>query len=177
MRIHNQFQRQSRQAALCGLMAALSVVILSLGSILPFATFACPMLAMICLLPAVISCGARTSLVVYAAAAVLSLLLCADKELACFYLFLGWYPALRPQVNRLPRVLRAALKCGLYTLAMAAMYALLLFLFQMEALVAEFSEYSAWMIVGLLALGNITFLFFDRALGILDTVFRRKRRR
>ena len=37
--------------ALCGLMAALSIVILLLGGLIPLATFACPMLAMICLLP------------------------------------------------------------------------------------------------------------------------------
>jgi len=162
--------------ALCGLLAALSVVILSLGSVVPLATFACPMLAMVCLLPVTGFCGTGAALLVYAAVAVLALLLCADKELACFYLFLGWYPALRPQLGRLPKILRIAVKCGLFTLAVTAMYALLLFLFQLETVAAEFAEYSAWMIVGLLLLGNVTFLLFDRTLGILDTAFRRKRR-
>ena len=177
MRTHDQFQRQSRRTALCGLLAALSVVILSLGSLIPLATFACPMLAMICLLPAVIAYGAGTSLLVYAAASVLALLLCADKELACFYLFLGWYPALRPRLERLPRLPRTAVKCGLYTLAMAAMYAMLLFLFRLEALAAEFAEYSVWMIAGLLVMGNFTFLVFDRALAVLNVLFRKKMRK
>jgi len=135
------------------------------------------MLAMICLLPVVIFCGTGAALLVYAAVALLALLLCADKELACFYLFLGWYPAMRPRLGRLPKIPRITVKCVLFTLAMAAMYALLLFLFQLEALAAEFAEYSAWMIVGLLLLGNVTFLLFDRTLDILDIAFRRKRRR
>ena len=173
---HDQFQRKSRQTALCGLLAALSVVILSLGSIIPLATFACPMLAMVCLLPVAVSYGLGTSLLVYAAVSVLAVLLCAAKELACFYLFLGWYPTLRRRLGRLPRVLRIAVKCGLFTAAMAAMYALLLFLFRMEALVEEFAEYSVWMIASLFILGNVTFLLFDRVLGVLDSVFRRKLR-
>ena len=175
MSARNQFQRQSRQTALCGLLAALSVVILSLGSLIPLATFACPMLAMVCLLPVVRSYGGRTALLVYTAVSVLALLLCADKEAACFYLFLGWYPALRPQLGRLGRVAGIAVKCGLFTLAMTAMYATLLFLFQMEAIVAEFAEYSAWMIAGLLVLGNVTFLLFDRMLERLALRQRRRR--
>ena len=39
--------RQSRRMALCGLLTALTVVVLSLGSLVPLATFACPLLAML----------------------------------------------------------------------------------------------------------------------------------
>ena len=177
MSTHDQFQRKSRQTALCGLLAALSVAIMSLGSVIPLATVAAPMLAMICLLPVVDSYGAGPSLLVYAAVSVLGLLLCADKEAACIYLFLGWYPALRPRLARLPGIPGAAVKCGLYTLAMAAMYALLLFLFRLEAVAAEFEEYSVWMLGGLLVMGNITFLLFDRALATLTAAFRRRKRR
>lgn len=176
MGTHDQFRQQSRRAALCGLLAALSVVILSLGSFVPLATFACPMLAMACLLPVVDFYGGGTALPVYAAASVLAVLLCTDKELACFYVFLGWYPALRPRLAGLNKVLQTAVKCALFTAAMAAMYALLLFLFQMEAVAAEFAEYSAPMLIGLLALGNITFLLFDRALETLTALLRRRRR-
>lgn len=175
MRKQEQFRRKSRQMALCGLLAALSVALLSFGSFIPLATFACPMLAMACLLPVTGIYGAGASLLVYAAVSALALLLCADKELACFYLFLGWYPALRPRLERLPGIPRAAVKCGLFTAAMIAMYAMLLFLFRLEAIAAEFSEYSAAMPVGLLVLGNITFLLFDRALGTLAAAWKRKR--
>lgn len=176
MGTHDQFQQQSRRAALCGLLAALSVVILSLGSFIPLATFACPMQAMVCLLPAADAYGGGAVLPVYAAASVLAVLLCADKELACFYVFLGWYPALRPRLTGLSKLLGIALKCALFTAAMAAMYALLLFLFQLETVAAEFAEYSTPMLIGLLVLGNITFLLFDRTLGTLAALLRRKRR-
>ena len=177
MNKYDEFQRQSRRTALCGLLAALSVVILTLGSVIPLATFACPLLAMVCLLPVVQLYGAGASMLVYAAVSILGVLLCADKELAFFYLFLGWYPSLRPRLEPLPKPLRIAVKCGLFTAAIGTMYASLLFIFQMEAIVAEFAEYSRWMVIGLLAEGDVTLLLFDRLLGVLDASFRRKLRR
>ena len=72
------FRQQSRRMSLGGVMAALTVVILSLGSLVPLATFACPLLAMVCLIPLVCRYGPGTALTVYAGAGILSLSLCAD---------------------------------------------------------------------------------------------------
>lgn len=169
------FRQQSRRMALGGVMAALTVVILSLGSLIPLATFVSPLLAMVCLIPLVCRYGPGTALTVYAGAGILSLFLCADKELAFLYVFLGWYPALRPRLERLSsKVIKAAIKCVLFSAAMVAMYLLLIYLFRMEAVAAEFAEYSALAAAGLLVLGNVTFLLFDRALGQLMRLYRWK---
>ena len=167
------FRQQSRRMSLGGVMAALTVVILSLGSLVPLATFACPLLAMVCLIPLVCRYGPGAALTVYAGAGILSLFLCADKELAFLYAFLGWYPALRPLLEGLAsKLLRTAVKCLLFSAAMAAMYLLLIFFFRLEAVAADFAEYSALAAAGLLALGNVTFLLFDRALGQLMRLYR-----
>lgn len=177
MGMYRQSRARSRRMALCGALAALAVVLLSLGSVIPLATFAAPMLAMVCLLPALLEYGAGTALLLYAGTAPLALLLCADKELALFYAFLGWYPALRPRLARLPRPLRAAAKTGLFALALAAMYALALYVLRLEAVAAEFSQYTAPMSAGLLALGVGVCLAFDRALDVLTALYRKRRRR
>lgn len=172
---HSAFRRQSRRMALGGVMAALTVVILCLGGLIPLATFACPLLAMACLIPVVCRYGAGTALTVYAGAGFLSLFLCADKELAFLYAFLGWYPAFRPRLERLSsKAVKAAVKCLLFSLAMTAMYLLLIYLFRMEAIAAEFAEYSGIAAAGLLVLGNVTFLLFDRAFGQLTKLYRWK---
>ncbi len=169
--------QQSRRMALCGLMAALSLVVVLMGGLISLATFACPMLAMTCLLPVLRECGARLSLALYAAVSILALLLVPDKELAAFYIFFGFYPVLRPVLNRLPgRFPRIAAKCGIFTAAMLCMYLLLLKLFRLEAVVEEFSAYSPLMTAGLLALGNVTFLLFDRMLSQLALLYERKLR-
>ena len=177
MSTYGQFRRQSRRTALCGLLTALGVVLLSLGGMIPLAAIALPMLAMLCLIPAVCDYGVKTALVQYAATAVLGVLLCADQEASLLYVFLGWYPALRPRLERLPKALGTAVKAGIYCLSMTLMYAVLLFLFRMEAVIEEFGGYSVVMIAALLVLGCLTFLIFDRAVEMLAAVYRRKRRR
>lgn len=175
----SSFQEQSRRMALGGLMAALSVVILLLGGVVPLATFACPILAMVCLLPVLREYGPRLALVLYAAVAVLALLLAADKELALFYVFLGYYPVAKPRLDQLSSpLLRLLCKCGLFTGSTTAMYLLILYLFRLEAVAAEFAGYSAGFVALLLLLGNLTFLVLDRALERLaflyDRVLRKK---
>lgn len=167
----------SGRTALCGLLAALAVILLSLGGMIPFAGIACPMLAMLCLLPTVRRCSARTALAQYAASAILGVLLCPDLEASMLYVFIGWYPALRPKLEKLGRISRLLVKAGIFALALTGMYALLLYVFRLEAVAAEFAEYSAPMTVGLLVMGCAVFLLFDRSIGMLEAAYRRKRRR
>ena len=172
---HGQFRRQSRKAALCGMMAALSAVILTWGSLLPFSTFACPMLALLCAIPAVCEYGAGTALLLYAAVSVLGLLLGPDKEIVLLYVFLGWYPAVQSRLDRMPRLWGLLAKCASFSLSMAVMYSSILYLFRLEAVVEEFSEYSAAIVIVMLLLGNVTFLLYTRVLRNLSNLYRKKR--
>lgn len=169
-------KKRSRRLALCGMMTALSVVSLTWGSLIPFATFTCPMMAMLCLIPVVCEYDPKTALLMYTAAAVLGLLLCPDKEIALFYVFLGWYPSVQTRLTALPRLLGLAVKCALFSLSMIVMYVLILYLFQLEEIVKEFSEYSAITVIGMLVLGNVTFLLYDRVLMNFSRLYRKKRR-
>lgn len=171
---HNQIQRQSRKMALCGMMAALSAAILTWGSLIPFSTFTCPMLVMLCLIPVVCEYGVGPALTMYAAVSILGLLLCPDKEIALLYVFLGWYPSVQVKVNRLTQFLRLAAKCILFSAAMVVMYSLLLHLFQLETVVEEFAEYSTITVIVMLLLGNVTFLLYDRVLANFSRLYRRK---
>ena len=172
------FREQSRRMALCAMMAALSGVIVLLGGVIPLATFTCPILAMLCLIPPVCEYGSRTGLLTYAAAALLALILAADKEMALFYFFLGYYPAVRPLLGRLRnRALRVGVKCALFAVSMTLMYLLVLYLFRLEAVVQEFASYSPLMLIALAVLGMATFLLMDRALNVLTLVYRHRLRR
>ena len=50
---------KSTEIALCGMMTALAVVILCLGGLIPAATFCCPVLASLVLLPVMQRWGRR----------------------------------------------------------------------------------------------------------------------
>ena len=176
MDTYHSYRRQSRKVALCGMMAALSVLALAGVGALPLTTFVCPMLAMACLVPVVCGYGTGTGLLLYAAVSLLALLLCPDREVALLYVFLGWYPGIRPRLARLPRLLGIAVKCALCSSSVTVMYVLVLYLFQMEAVAAEFAGYSNFMIAALLVMGNVVFLLFDKLLGRLERLWQRRQR-
>ena len=63
------------------------------------------------LVPIDCECGTKYGLTAYAAVAVLSVLLVADKETAAVFVFLGYYPVVKNSFDRIrPKVLRIVLK-------------------------------------------------------------------
>ena len=73
------------------MLCALSVAFLWLSGILPLSTYFWPILASAALLPAREECRKSYAWSCFAAAAILGLLLCADKEAALLFCFLGYY--------------------------------------------------------------------------------------
>ena len=165
----------SRKLALCGLLTALAVTLLLLGGILPLATFCAPMLAMVVLLPVLEEFGHRAAATAWGAAAILALLLVPDRETALVFVFFGWYPILRPRLNRLPgRLPRLLAKLAVYGAATMLLYGLVL---RLMGLTADLLAGTRLMNGLLLVLGSITFLALDRVLERLTVLWYRKLRK
>ena len=92
----------SADIALGGLLAALAVAIECMGTLIPVATFICPMLCMLLLAIVVRRSGNRIGWAWYGAVAILGALLAPDKEAAAVFIFLGYYPILKPKMDNLP---------------------------------------------------------------------------
>ena len=153
---------RARRAALSGLLSALAVVFLMMGSLIPAALYACPILAMLALLPLREEFGRPPALTAYAAVSLLAILLVPDKELAFLFVFFGWYPPLQPLLNRIrPRFLQVAVKLALANGAVVLLYSLLLWVFQLESVTAELNGVGFWMIALLLLCANILFILTD----------------
>lgn len=157
--------------ALGGMLAALAVVIMSLGGLIPLATYVCPMLAMLILQLVLQLCGRRVGWAWYGAVAILSVLLGPDKEGAAVFVFLGYYPLVKPLLDRTR--LKWLWKLLLFNTATVVMYWLLLHLFGMAQLAEEFAQMGYVMLGLTLVMGNVTFLLVDR---ILDRDLLRRRR-
>lgn len=160
-----------KQVALGGVLAALAVVIMSVGGLIPFATYVSPMLCMLTLRLVCLTCGSRIGWAWYGAVAILSGLFCADKEAAAVFVFLGYYPIVKPKLDKL----RFSLlwKLLLFNGSTILMYWLLMTVFGMAAVAAEFREMGTALLILTLVLGNVTFLLTDRILG---KKFKRKNR-
>lgn len=169
---------QTKDLALSGILGALTVVILCMGSLIPFATYICPVLASLAVAAAGEECSSRYAWSGFLVAALLGLLLAPDKEIAMLFAFLGWYPLLKPRLDRLrPGTLRVCAKLLLGASTLTVMYALLLFVLKLEDLVRECAETSRFLLTATLLLGCVTFLAYDRFLARLTVLYRRRRGR
>ena len=92
----------AREMAFGGMMAALAVVVMCLGGLVPVATFVCPIICMLILKLVSHLCGNRIGWIWYAVVAILSLLMGPDKEAAAVFLFLGYYPLVKGKLEKLP---------------------------------------------------------------------------
>lgn len=165
--------------ALCGVLAALAICFMLLGGLIPFATFCCPVLASALLVPIAERCGRRLALVWYAAVSILCLLLAPDMEANLLFLFLGYYPILRVTLAcRVKEPLQLPVKLIWFNAATILVYALMIFLFKLQAVMDEFYESGAWLLAALLVGGNLTFLLYDLLLERLTNLYyHRKHRR
>ena len=154
----------SKNMALGGVLAALAVVIMCLGGLIPLATYTCPMLCCLLLKFVYQSCGRRIGWSWYGAVAILSLLMGPDKEAAAVFVFFGYYPLVKPKLDGMK--LGWILKALLFNASVFIMYTLLIHLFGMAQVAAEFQEMGKILLIVTLALGNVTFFLLDRLLGM-----------
>lgn len=154
----------ARNMALGGVLGALAVVIMCMGTLIPVATFVCPMLCMMILGLVLRLCGSRVAWAWYGAVAILALLLGPDKEAAAVFAFLGYYPIVKPRLDSMK--LGLLLKALLFNGSILAMYWLLMNVFGMAQVAAEFQELGTVMTLALLILGNVTFYLLDRILSM-----------
>ena len=164
--------KKSRKMALTGMLCALAVVLMMLGGVIPLATFCCPALAGLMLIPVFVECGEKLSWCAYAAIAALSLMLCPDKEAALLLTFIGYYPILRWRLDQLrSRLLRVVAKLGVFNLAVLAMYALSILVLQMDQILREYQEMGLALTVACLLVGNVTLLLYDRLIAIMTALY------
>ena len=161
----------AKQIAMGGVFAALAIVIMCLGGLIPIATFVCPMICMLILHLIRKLCGNRIAWVWYGVVAILSVLLGPDKEAAAVFVFLGYYPTIKPKIDRIKP---GWLWKGIYFNAVILLlYQLLIYLFGMDQIATEYRELGAVLTVVLLLIGNLCFFLLDRVL----TQFGRRRKR
>ena len=166
-------RNHSKNMAMGGVFAALAVVIMNLGGLIPVATYVCPVLCMLLLSFVDRACGKRIAWAWYGAVSVLSLLLSPDKEAAAVFLFLGYYPILKPKLDTMK--LKWIWKLLIFNGSMVVLYSILIRLMGLEAVTGESEELAGIMLIVLLVLGNVTFIALDRLLTILSYRLRRKR--
>lgn len=166
--------KQSMKLAFCGVIAALSTVLMFLTGLAPTATLALPAIAGCLLIPVVVEAGLAWGAGVYGVCCVLSFLLAPDREAFLFYLlFFGYYPVLYAVLGRIRgRVLRYAAKLLVFNAAVAL--EVLLSVYVLGVPVESFFILGWIGPVVMWMLANAVFILYDLALdGLILQYYRR----
>lgn len=155
----------ARGIALCGVCCALALVFMLLGS-LPFAAYCAPMLASVVLLPVLVEQGEKMAWLTYGAVALLSLMLCGEKEAALVFVLLGYYPILKFRHLEYvrSRALRVVLQLALFNAAVAALYGILILVLGGNELLREIARNGWFLTLAALLMGNGVMLLYDHML-------------
>ena len=157
--------KKSYAIALGGVFAALAVVIMTLGGMIPVATYITPVLCILLLDFVARSCGSRIGWTWYCAVVILGILLSPDKEAAAVFAALGYYPLVKRLFDKLP--VKWLIKAAFFNCTTVALYYLLLRVIGMEQILEDFSEVGLWGCAIALVLGNVCFFLIDRVLNMI----------
>ena len=121
----------TKKLTVCALLAALGVVIMYLGSLVDLLDISMAVIASLLCVIAVIEYGKGAPWMVFAATALLSLLLLpGNKSPALFYtVFFGFYPILKEKIEKKSKVVSWVLKEIIFNVCLIPMVLLTVFLF------------------------------------------------
>lgn len=157
----------ARRMALCAMMAAVCVVLMVLGAVLELGMYAAPLLAGLCFIPIGQKYGRKWHVLLFAVAAVLCFLFVPNIEQNLVFAgLLGWYPIVRPSLQKLPKWTRLPVKLLLFNAIIVAIESLVMLVLVPEVL----GGVLLWVLLGL---GNLTFLAYDFMLPRLEVLLGR----
>lgn len=159
--------KKSTQIALGGMFSALSLVLMFMTGMIPFATYALPALAGAMLIPVMVENGRKTALMVYASVSMLSVFVVPDREAALLFIaFFGYYPVLKVTLDALhSRLGRRLLKLAIFNVTVVCAYFVAIFMLGIPNMAVDMGDFGKYSALGMLALGNIVFIIYDFALG------------
>lgn len=145
----------TKRMATCAMMAALCVVLMVLGAVLELGMYACPLFAGLCFIPIGQKYGRKYHFTLFVASSILCFLMVPNMEENLMFAGLfGWYPIVRPMLQKFPMVIRWICKLAIFNIVVIAIEWLVMTILVPEAI----GGVLLWV---LLILGNITFLAYD----------------
>lgn len=163
----------SKAIALGGMLCGVAMVIMCLVGLIPVATYVCPMLCCLILQIVLCLCGEKISWAWYLAVSILSLLFAPDKEAAMIFVALGYYPVIKPKLEKVH--FSWVLKFIIFNVSICVAYAVLIFMMGVEEL--ALGDVGTVLFLILAFMGNLTFFLLDRLLDRIELLIRVKRKK
>ena len=173
----NGIKKGTMRIAVCGIVAALSLVFMMMTSLIPIGTYALPCLAGILISCIVVEYGYGWAIGVFCVTAVLSTLLAGDKEAVIYFIALfGYYPILKGafEFKIKNKVIQYILKFAVFNAAAIGSFFAATWLLSIPS--DEFTIFGFYVPWIFLIAGNIFFLLYDYAISVFVTQYVRRLR-
>ncbi|MER2151319.1 MAG: hypothetical protein ABS901_06125 [Candidatus Limivicinus sp.] len=161
------------QIAFCALLAALGTAFMLSSNLIPVLTYVSPMLASLTLIPVLREFGKKYAWMTWAVTTALALMICADREAAFFYLFVGYYPIIKPDLDRIrSKPARILAKLAVFTAGITLMVLCLLFVVGLTDIREE-----PWLNLVFYVMMIVMMFLFDRACASMTVLYEKRLRR
>ena len=164
--------KKSLKVAAAGVITALSVILLQLGSLIWLFAYLMPLISGLIMIILTESGGKKSAWLVYAAVSIIAMLLLEDKECVLIYvLFFGYYPIIRDSINKIKlKAVRIISKLLIFNSGIVAAELICIYVFGIP-----FDDFlGKWGAVILLALANVMFFVYERLLGMVIILYNKK---
>ena len=164
---------RTKRVAVSGMMVALGVIILYLGSLIEVLDISMAAIASLLCIIAVIEYGRIYAVMVFGATALISMLLLPSKFPPALYtLLIGYYPILKEIIERIGKkgfnkgasVIHWIIKIVFFNVALIAFALVAIYLLALP-------ESAKWMQITMILLANATFVIYDVALTRLISTY------
>lgn len=152
--------KNPRIIAFAGIISALSVLLLFLGSVIWVLGYIMPIVVSILMIVLVKSVSKKSAILTYVSTSVLSIILLSEKETALLYiLFFGYYPIIKNKLDAISsKVIKLIVKLVIYNISVAITQVLCIYVFG----IPFDAMFGKWGILLYVFLMNFIFVFYDR---------------
>lgn len=174
--------KTASKTAICSMIAALCLALMLSTAVIPFLSYAIPMISGALIMIIVIECDKLWALFVYVAVSILSLLIVPDKSAAlAFAAYFGYYPILKAVIeSKKLGVIEYVIKYFHIVFVVVGAYFLMLKFFGIETQDMEFfaSHLGKWYsYIALAAFSCLFFYLYDTALSKTVIIYQHKLRK
>ena len=151
---------KSKNTAFCGMVSALSVVLMLVTTVLPVMMYVLPIVTGILIMLTAEVTNKKWAIGTFFSTAIISLLILTEKETALTYLFFfGWYPLARGILSKIPKAIQFIVKFVIFNCSAVAIGVVGVYAFGVSK--DDYTEFGKYTVPILLAMANVVFVLYE----------------
>lgn len=163
---------KTKTIAFSGILTALSVVLIFLGTVISVFAYIAPILSGLVIISALRNVNEKSAWLIYVAVSLITFLFMPDKECSLTYIFFfGFYPIVKPRIEKISnKFYQMIMKIVLFNFGIIISQLICFYIFK----IPFDNIFGKWGIAVLLLLANLLFFVYDKFIFIIDILYMKK---